>query len=377
VRHQAFAQCAPGLEKIVTAELKGLGVKIGKRERGGIAFTATTRQLYAANLWLRCASRVIVRLSEFSAHNFAELVEGARALPWANYLAPGTVPRFRVTAHRSQLSHTGAIAERLADCVAEQVGIATTEDAHEQLFVVRNFDNRVTVSADASGDPLHKRGWRQAVAKAPLRETLAAALILASGWDRTEALVDPFCGAGTIPIEAALIARDMAPGRGRGFAFATWPTFEPGTWASVAGEARERERETAAMAPSIGTDRDDGAISSATDNAERAGVGDTVAFRRAPISDFEPPRPTGWVVTDPPHGHRLHTGDLRDLYATLGRVLRERATGWGCALLVSDTRLAGHAGLALDDVLSTTSGGRPVSILVSRTSGIEPPRQTH
>lgn len=360
-----FAQCAPGLERLLGDELRELGVRLGRRERGGVEFRATTRQLYAANLWLRTASRVLLRVGrELPAGSFAALERTARSLDWSEWLAPGTAPEFRVTTHRSVLTHTDAVAGRLTETVADQLGTPTGDDAPRQLFVVRLFKDRLTLSLDASGEPLHRRGWRRQGGKAPLRETLAAAMVLGSGWDRRSPLVDPFCGAGTIPIEAALLATDRAPGRDRDFAFARWPAFAPGTWASVTGEAAEREAAAPDPPPILGTDRDDGVVAAARANAGRAGVGEQIGLERRTITELEAAAPVGWVVTDPPHGHRLGGGDLRDLYARFGQAVGRLGEGWTVALLGGDRVLTGHTGLELEVVLETRTGGRPVELLL-------------
>jgi putative N6-adenine-specific DNA methylase len=365
VRHECFAGCAPGLEPIVAGELAALGIRAGRQHRGGVDFSATTRQLYLANLWLRSAGRVLVRVATFRATSFARLEQEAAEVPWNQWLTDDAVPVFRVSSTASQLYHTEAIAERL-DRVVAGLGAPPHAGAAEQRFVVRVARDQVTISIDSSGENLHRRGYRLDGAKAPLRETLAAAMLLEVGWDGSVALVDPFCGSGTIPIEAALIARRIAPGTGRRFAFGDWPTFEPGTWASVTGEAHTAALPRADVAI-VGSDRDAGAIESAIANAERAGVSADVSFERRAISDATPPPGgSGWVLTNPPYGGRVAGGpDLRDLYARFGQVARDRFTGWSTGLLVADRRLAGHSGLSLEPALETVNGGIPVTLLRS------------
>ncbi|MGD9751869.1 MAG: class I SAM-dependent RNA methyltransferase, partial [Acidimicrobiia bacterium] len=229
---------------------------------------------------------------------------------------------------------------------------------------------------DCSGTPLYTRGWRQAVARAPLRENLAAAMVAsaeAAGWTAAQPLVDPFCGSGTIAIEAALSAIGRPPGFRRGFAFFEWPTFEPGTWASVIGQAVEAERAPEDVVI-VGSDRDAGAVAAATANAERAEVADIVRFEQRPVSELGPPAPAGghpdgpgWVLTNPPYGARIdHGGDLRNLYGRFGAVARERLPGWSVGMLVADRRLAAHTGLSLHDVLQCSNGGIDVTLLVAR-----------
>jgi putative N6-adenine-specific DNA methylase len=363
-----FAVCAPGLEALVAAELTARGLKPGRIERGGVPFRATTRGLYAANVWLRTASRVLVRTGRFRATTFADLVRHAEALPWDRYLAPGTPVSWRVSSHRSRLYHTGAIAERLAP-IAERLGAPEQPVQPVQPVVVRIVQDLVTISVDSSGEHLHRRGWRLAGAKAPLRETLAAAMVLASGWDGVTSFVDPLCGSGTVAIEAALFAQGLAPGRARRFAFHRWPSFEPGTWASVAGELRAADDGSATRpAPIIvAADRDEGAARATRENAERAGVAPRLDVRRASFSETAQSIANtfagapGWLVTNPPYGTRVRGGDLRDLYASLGAVAQGPLAAWHVGLLVADRALAGHTRLDLDTRFVTSNGGIPVT----------------
>lgn len=380
--HSAYAVCPPGLEALCAAEVGALGVRAVKAERGGVSFRATTRQLYAANLWLRTATRVLVRVAEFEATSFAALEQAARSVsldPWLG----DRQPVLRVSASRSALYHTDAIAERLADrwggvpagsagsagssgSDGERSGEGDDAEDEQQLLVVRNVANHLTVSVDCSGAPLYKRGWRQEVAKAPLRENLAAALIQAVAWQPDQPLLDPFCGSGTIPIEAALTALGRPPGFLRGFAFFDWPSFETGTWASVVGQAVDAEVVPDQPLAIVGADRDAGAVAAATANAERAEVSEHVQFVERPVSATEPASgPTGWVVTNPPYGTRIdHGGDLRNLYARFGEVVQRCLAGWSVAMLVADRRLAAHSGLSLHEALRFANGGIDVELLV-------------
>ena len=286
-RFEIFAPTAPGLESIAAGELKSLGVR-GRQEVGGVAFAGDLDRIYEANLWLRTASRVVVRLGQFHASTFYELERRAKKLPWADFLpAKGSV-EVRVTCRKSRLYHSNAVVERVLSVIA---GLAPSgiemkagnlsdeeqEEDHEvksprQLFVVRIVNDLCEISADSSGELLHRRGYRKEVAMAPLRETLAAAMVLASGWDgrRGEPLLDPLCGSGTIPIEAALIARGIAPGLHREFQFMQWPTFDRRLWSDMLEKAQSSATESSLQI--LGTDRDRGAISAASHNAERAGV---------------------------------------------------------------------------------------------------------
>jgi putative N6-adenine-specific DNA methylase len=267
-----------------------------------------------------------------------------------------------VTSRKSRLYHQDAVAERLMRAVGSRVGAPVEGDAPQEL-VVRLFRDKCTVSADASGELLHRRGYRLAGAKAPLRETLAAAMLAAAGWDGTTPLVDPMCGSGTIPIEAALLARRIPPGLGRGFAFEHWPEFDPDAWEAVRAAARRRMLPHAPV-PIAGSDRDAGAIAAAAANAERAGVAEDLQWRRAAISSIEPPDGTGWIVTNPPYGHRVGERQrLRDLFAQLGNVLRRRCPGWQVALLSAHAELDRQTGLALAPAFETANGGIRVRLM--------------
>jgi putative N6-adenine-specific DNA methylase len=390
-RLDTFTVCLPGVEGLVESELAALGVR-GRRRHGGVAATMTTRQLYAANLHLRTATRVVVRIARFEARSFAALERALRAVDWDPWIGPHTAVTPRATSHRSRLWHTGAVAERVAGVVpGHAAGPRPDRDGNGhgsgdgdpdpdagQRVMLRVVDDRVTVSVDSSGEPLHRRGWRHATAKAPLRPTVAAAMLLSSGWRGQAPLVDPFCGSGTIPIEAALLARGAAPGLARaagsgaggtGFSLLHWPAFEPGTWASVVGAARAAARDHAGV-PVVARDRDAGAITATLANAARAGVAGDLDVGRAALSDLHPPagedRP-GWLVTNPPYGRRLRGGrDLRDLYARLGQVVGARLPGWTVGMLIDDPALAGHSHLPLAPAWETTNGGLAVRYLVTR-----------
>jgi putative N6-adenine-specific DNA methylase len=221
-----------------------------------------------------------------------------------------------------------------------------------------------TISADTSGALLHRRGYRQAVAKAPLRETIAAAMLLGSDWPGNVPLMDPMCGSGTIPIEAALLARRIAPGLNREFAFKQWPEFDADGWARIVAEAREQEL-SASPAPIQGSDRDAGAVEAARTNAERAGVASDIEVGRRSLSAIAPPEGRGWLVTNPPYGARIgESGSLRDLYAALGNVVRARFAGWTVAVLSPGDMLQRQIGLDLRERFATLNGGIRVRLAV-------------
>jgi putative N6-adenine-specific DNA methylase len=363
-----FAVAAPGLEPLVVDELRtlsaGRALEVEEPEPGGVGFRTDLAGLYAANLHLRVASRVLVRVGSFHAAGFPELERHARRLPRSRFIQNGQAVTFRVTSRKSRLYHQDAVAERLLGAVSAAVALKSGDDGRgAQEFVVRLYRDACTVSADASGELLHRRGYRLDSAKAPLRETLAAAMLAAAGWTGQAPLLDPMCGSGTIPIEAALLERRIPPGLARSFAFERWPEFDPRAWNVVRDRAREQVL-PASPVPIQGSDRDAGAVQAAIANAERAGVGADVQWRRAAISAIEPSGPAGWVVTNPPYGVRVgERKRLRDLYAQLGNVLRAKCPGWEVAMLTAHPELEHQTGLPLQPAFETTNGGIRVRLM--------------
>ena len=403
-RFELFAVTAPGLESIAAGELKTLGIK-SRQEQGGVAFDGDLGRLYLTNLSLRTASRILLRLGRFHASTFYELERRARKLPWTLYLPEKGRVEVRVTCRKSRLYHSDAVAERVLDAIARvsppgidlQIAASSHEGGDEepnakatgkpvpngdatdksQSFVVRIVDDVCEVSADTSGDLLHRRGYRQEIAKAPLRETLAAAMVLASGWRANDPLLDPMCGSGTIAIEAALIGRRQAPGLARRFQFMSWPSFDQKLWNEISGKARESIR---ALPLDIrGADRDAGAIEAAQRNAERAGVSADIRFSVSSVSasfaelEGVAAAEEGWIITNPPYGIRVgESADLRDLYATLGAAVKGK-NGWRIGILAADDSLARQLRVPTRSRFDTSNGGIPVSYLVSeRRSDAEP-----
>ena len=396
-----FCASAPGLEPLLLAEVRALGLE-GRAEPGGVALTGDLEVLARLNLWLRTASRVLVRLGSFEAKRFPELVHKAAMLPFGRVLRRGQPVALRVTCRKSKLYHSDAVAERVhaaleaklggacplvsraagasagdedeggdADAIPDRAGAPATGSAPPQLLLVR-FDHDVcTVSADASGELLHRRGYRTHLSQAPLRETLAAALLLAAGY-RGGGLVDPCCGGGTIPIEAALITLGCAPGLARAFAFERWPGHDAKLLARLRVAARRAEaQDPLGLAGSIhGSDVDPRAIEAARANAERAGVAALVRFEVRPLQELQAPRgldgapiEAGLLACNPPYGKRVGEGhDLHALYAALGAAARAALPGWRAALICADPALAAATGLGLAERFQTQNGGTPVTI---------------
>lgn len=366
-RIEIFAMTAPGIEGLLAREISALGMKPGEIVSGGVTLAGTVKEVERLNLHSRIANRIIVRVAEFHASTFHELERRAKKIEWRKFLHENQPVRFRVTARKSKLYHSDAVAERLVkasggravrDADDEEEG-----DSESQLFVVRIAHDTCTISADSSGELLHRRGYRQAVAKAPLRETLAAAMIAGMEWDPGTPLVDPMCGAGTIPIEAAMIARNMPPGLARSFAFEKWPGHDDKSWAAARDDAKGKILPSA-RAPIIASDRDAGAVEAAVANAARAGVKGDITISQRSVSDADYPQPAGVILANPPYGMRVgESGPLRNLYAQLGRIVREAAPGYRIGLLSADRSLESQLRLDLDEVFATTNGGIPVRLV--------------
>ena len=375
-----FAVCALGFEPFTRQELQQLGLVDSAsadllqekasptpkdEDAGGIGFSGGLEAIYRANLQLRTASRVLVRFAEFHAAAFSELRRKSNTLPWENYLSPGQPVAIRVTCRKSRLYHSAAVAREVVAAIGDRLGVKPEqlpfrEELETQLIIVRLVDDECAISIDSSGALLHRRGYRLATAKAPLRETLAAAMLMASGWDAASPLLDPFCGSGTIPIEAALMARGIPPGAVRHFAFMDWPSFDLSLWESLLVKSQQSLRTDL---PKIqASDRDAGAIQMAQANAERAGVADYIEFTCRAVSAVEPVG-TGWVVTNPPYGLRVSSNhDLRNLYAQYGKVMRLKCPDWQVAILCSELPLLYSTGLQLDMSISWVNGGVPVRL---------------
>ncbi len=387
----AFVVAAPGLAPVVAAECLALGITPVEVSMPGVTLRVTNEELFTLNCWLRTASRVLVRLAQFGARDFATLERRVALVPWKQVLPAGAVVRIRVTCRKSRLYHSDAVAERVARGVTKSVEgvrlirgpIVRSEDDDEgllhgiegcrsQLIVVRLERDRCTISADSSGDLLHRRGWRQAVAKAPLRETMAAAMLAALSWNGEMPLADPFCGSGTIGIEAALRARCIAPGLSRTYAMEYWPDAAGTRYASIRTAAR-RKISGAVGVSVVLRDRDAGAIAAARANAERAGVAGDLQIERGALSRMDLSRlgPQGLLLTNPPYGRRVSEGaDIRGLHARIGDVVRAGGSGWRLAMLMpADRTLLGQLRLPLTSVLRTSNGGLPVELFATPASG--------
>ena len=360
-RLDIFLVTAPGLESLLAAEARAHRFQVSGQIPGGVMLLGDWREVWRANLTLRGATRVLVRLAKFRASHLAQLDKRARAIDWTRWLKPNVSVHVDAVCRKSKIYHSGAAAERIARAIHETSGAPLASNAH--IRVQARLDHDVcTLSLDSSGEPLHKRGRKPAVAKAPIRETLAALFLRACGYAGREPLLDPMCGSGTFLMEAADIAMGLAPGRERNFAFQRLVTFEKTGWEKMREEALAAK--VSPTAPIFGYDRDPGAVRAALANAERSGVGAYVEIARRSVADLTaPPGPAGLVIVNPPYGARI--GDqstLRSLYQTLGRRLKHGFTGWRVGLVTSSPGLAKATGLRLSEGPPVDHGGLKVRL---------------
>jgi len=351
-----FAITAPGLETLCAGELTALGLA-NRPVPGGVEFHGGLREIYLANLWLRTATRVVVRMDSFRCRSFPELFQRTRRLPWGQFLRPQTRLEVSASSRGSRLFHTDRIADTVRDAIGHPPGDPAGSSAPgTQRLLVRFEDDVCQLSVDSSGELLHRRGYRQDAAPAPLRETLAAAMLLLAGWDGREPLYDPLCGSGTLPIEAALLAGRRPPGAKRTFAFMNWPGYRAGLWQALQVEA---VRQQAAPETVIaGSDRDPAVLAAARRNAGRAGVEGLLQLRCAALETLELPPGPGLLIANPPYGARLGRGeDLQRLFAALGAACRRGGAGWRCLFLAPEAGLARATGLDLRPLAQFSNGG--------------------
>ena len=339
---EIFLATAPGLESVLHDEVRTKGFKQVKVVPGGVTIKGAWPEVWRANLWVRGAGRVLARIDSFRVLHLAQLDSRARRVAWGDILRPDMPFRVEVTCIKSRIYHSDAAAERIEKAIRETLGAPHSPDA-DILVMARIEHDLCTISVDTSGELLHKRGYKESVNKAPMRETLASLFLRQCGYDGSEPVYDPMCGSGTFVIEAAEIAARLNPGRTRDFAFEKFANFNAEAW--------QRMREVkSARTPSCrfyGSDRDVGAIRMSRANAERAGVDAFTEFQECAISDVVAPAvPPGLVIVNPPYGTRIgDKGKLFSLYQALGQTLSTRFGGWRVGIITSEPTLAHATGL--------------------------------
>jgi len=358
-----YAVVTPGLEPVTARELAAAGHPgpVGTVQPGGVAFEAPLAEGAALAAALRSPARLLVEVVSGPARSLDELAALTRRGAWQDFLRPGEQVEIAASARQSRLHFVDAVKKKVARAIFDTVGHPLQWAEPSQRVQIRLDRDQATISVDAGGELLHRRGWRLATAKAPLRENLAAAMLLAAGWTSEEALVDPFCGAGTLPIEAARLARGLPPGVDRSYAFQSWPALgRPSTQPST--QPRAPSPGLPVRLPILGSDRDAGAIRASTENAARAGV--EVDWRRVDIRELLPPAPQGLVVANPPYGERVGGAEGGAAYTALGQLLRGPFAGWRALFLAPSETLARRVDRRVQAMTRFRNGGIPVGIWV-------------
>ncbi len=340
-RLEIIVPCHFGLEAVLKKEIYDLGYEILKVEDGRVTFEGDAEAVCRANIFLRTAERVLVKAGEFTAETFDELFEGIKAIPWEDYIPKDG--RFWVTkasSIKSKLFSPSDIQSIVKKAMVERLKQHYhvewfPEDGASYPLRIFLLKDRVTAAIDTSGESLHKRGYRTMTSKAPITETLAAALILLTPWRKDRILVDPFCGSGTFPIEAAMMAANIAPGMEREFTAEQWTNLiERQLWYDAVEEARDQV-DTDIQADIQGYDIDGEIVKAARENAKRAGVEQLIHFQQRPVSALSHPKKYGFVITNPPYGERLEEKEaLPALYTEIGQAF-SRLDSWSEYLITS------------------------------------------
>jgi putative N6-adenine-specific DNA methylase len=337
-----FASCPRGLENLLLGEINSLGGKDAAVVPGGAVFSGSWEACYAANLWSRVASRVLWKVAEFDYRNEKDVYAAAKAVCWPELFDLERTLRVNVTAQKSPLKSLEFATLRIKDAVCDSFRESTgrrpdVERADPDVRVHAFLEaSRGTLYLDTSGEPLFKRGWRKESADAPLRENLAAGIVMLTGWQPGEPFLDPMCGGGTLLVEAAAMARGRAPGANRSFGFEKLSCFDPATWEPIRQERRMPE-----YSPTLfGSDNDPRALDAARRHLAAAGVERWVKLEQADILEREAPAAAGVMVANPPYGERMGSEEeLARFYPKLGDALKKKFAGWRCFFFTADLRL--------------------------------------
>lgn len=373
-RQTFFASVLPGFEDVCRQELESLSetIEIVEQVNGGIVFSGRLVDLYRANLHLRTAGRILMRIVQFKATNFRGLAKRLDAIAWHLYLQPGTVPQTKVASHRSRLYHTNAVAQRLGETIEgfwRSQGITPLSDSDQTLYLRLDADI-ATLSIDSSGKALYRRGVKSHEAEAPLRETTAAAILLMTGFESSPGapLLDPMCGSGTFSLEAALTRKRIAPGLFREFAFRQWPAFRPKQWDYLKSEATKRIKTL--EAPQIhASDLSPEVCQRLETSAHHAGLTDAITIRTADFFQMRPdsfPGSGGLMVLNPPYGRRLDAGGaIKQFYRRIDKKLTSDFKGWQVAVVVPHRQWLPRLADRMES-MPLSHGGLKLTLLIGR-----------
>jgi putative N6-adenine-specific DNA methylase len=379
--HIFYVSTLPGFEQMCLDELSGLGVSVtdAKIDTGGVEFSGKVHECYFANIHLRTGNRILMRVDSFRATNFRQLGERAAQIPWELYLYNNSDVGIHVSSRHSRLIHTDAISERIREGIDKRPLLARPDsdthpvDKYPQQIFIRAVDDRFTVSLDSSGELLHKRGFKINVGKAPLRETIAAAILRTAGYDPEKPLVDPMCGAGTFSLEAAMMANRIPAGWFREFAFMGWPCFRQSRWRHIRREAAKTitQLETPVI---FASDKDPGVCREVENTVQTYNLCGTMRVFERDFFELSPQdiqipgceQTKGLVVINPPYGRRLGTkAQSAKLFDEIFLKLKKDFKGWRFALIVPDKQSAGKIPFKADRY-EIFHGGLKLMLLVGR-----------
>jgi putative N6-adenine-specific DNA methylase len=368
--NQYFATVARGLEPIAAQELERLGALEVRPDFTGVHFVGDSALLYRVNLWARTIFRVLVTLREFPCPDADRLYQEVQNIEWEQYLQPHNTLAVNATGGNDQLNHTHFTALQVKNAIVDQqrnqFGQRSSVDTQnpDVLINAHIHQDRCILSLDSSGTSLHRRGYRPAVGVAPLKETLAAALLDMADWEPSLPFLDPLCGSGTLPLEASLKALNIAPGLFRmQFAFERWPDFDEALWEQLLKEAENSEI-SELKAPIVGSDRDSDILNQARINAQQCGLADKVKFTQTELSQVEAPADSGVIICNPPYGERIGDAkELGDFYKLLGDVFKQRFKGWTAFVLTGNKELAKRVGLKASRRIPVYNGALACTLL--------------
>ena len=350
---EIFSACIPGLERELLAEIKKIGFKQAKLKVGGVSFFGDWHDVWRANLYLRGATKVLVRFASFRTTHLAQLDKLSHKLNWENLLQYKKPFRVETVCRKSKIYHSGAANQRISKAISDKIN--AKEDPNSYIIIKTRISSDIcTISLDSSGEGLHKRGYKISTGKAPIRETLAALFLQKMKFDGSQVVYDPMCGSGTIVIEAAEIALGLPAGRKRSFAFMELPSFKKREYQKL---TKVNQKKT--NLKFYGSDRDNGAILNSIKNSKKAGVDLFCHFETKSISDATPPtQEPGIVLVNPPYGKRVgNRKNLFALYRSLGQTLSEKFIGWQVGIITSDPGLAKATELKFLDISSAVDNG--------------------
>ena len=339
--YELIAPCHFGLEAVLKKEILDLGYEIAQVEDGKVTFLGDAEAICRANIFLRTTERILLKVGSFKAVTFEELFQGTKALPWEEYIPQdGRFWVKKANSIKSKLFSPSDIQSIMKKAMVERMkqgyGVSVIPETGADYPVrVSLYKDIVTVALDTTGESLHKRGYRKLTSKAPIEETLAAALIMLTPWNKDRILVDPFCGSGTFPIEAAMMAANMAPGMNRSFLSEDWKQIIPRKcWYEAMDEAQEMVDDTVSV-DIQGYDLDPEVIKAARANAELAGVAHMIHFQQRPVSELSHPKKYGFLITNPPYGERIEDKkNLPALYTQIGERFKA-LDSWSACVITS------------------------------------------